>query len=252
MQEDTIRLDAELHRVEDQLAAAKRTMEDLLREEADSARRREDLSLVVQEAAQAQADLSKESASWQERLNALTGGRDELTRNREELGERCSALRMAQMATEKDIESIRANLDELARRQEDSTGNIGRIEGEIAEVDERTRQQEERIASLRPLGRRSCGSRPPPAGIASRSKQRDRQTLEQTIHQIRSSERENMEKRERLGSEIARLEERRDALSRESEEIVAKLYDEYSLTRSEAEAMGVDVGERAAASRRLG
>ena len=251
VQEDTIRLDAELHRVEDQLAAAKRTMEDLLREEADSARRREDLSLVVQEAAQAQADLSKESASWQERLNALTGGRDELTRNREELGERCSALRMAQMATEKDIESIRANLDELARRQEDSTGNIGRIEGEIAEVDERIRQQEERIASLttrvQELREQAAAS-----GDRIAQKQRDRQTLEQTIHQIRSSERENMEKRERLGSEIARLEERRDALSRESEEIVAKLYDEYSLTRSEAEAMGVDVGERAAASRRLG
>ena len=251
VQEDSIRLESELRRVGDQLALARRTMEDLTREEEDASRRRAELTAVVQEAAAAQAGLSDESAAWQEKLNALTGGRDELTQRREELGERCSALRMAQMSAEKDIETIRSSLEEIARRREDSTGSIARKQEEMAEVGARIQAEQERIDALSAqalaLREQAAGSEQSVA-----RKQEERLSLEQKANEIRLSERETMEKRERLSSEIARLEERRDALSRESEEIVAKLYDEYSLTRSEAEAMGVDIGERAAASRRLG
>lgn len=251
VQEDAIRCEAELRRVQSQLTAARQTLEELRQEEAGAASRREELDQTIRQANEAQEEMIEESAVWQAKLDALTGGRDALSQRREELGDRCSALRMEQMAQEKDMESIRASLDDMTRRRADSTGSIGRIEQEMAEVGQRIVQQEERIAELTAHAKelreqaKSCEEQ---IGDC----QRRRQEMEQQTVQLRSRERENMEKRERLSSEIARLEERRDALSRQNEELVAKLYDEYSLTRSEAEAMNIDIGERSAASRRLG
>ena len=167
------------------------------------------------------------------------------------MSEQCSALRLEQMAAEKDMESMRASLEEMARRREDSSGSMERMEQEEAEVAERIRAQEEHIKTLTA---RVEELRAQAAGCEEQiaQQQAGRQELEQKLTQLRAGEREAMERRERLGSEIARLEERRGTLEKESDEIVSKLYDEYGLTRSEAEGMGIDIGERAKASRRLG
>ena len=250
-QEDSIRLQSELRRVMDQLAAAERVLQELAREESETKTRRASLDEAAAQAAREQEELTRQSAQWQEKLSAITGGRDELTRRREELSEQCSALRLEQMAAEKDMESMRASLEEMARRREDSSGSMERMEQEEAEVAERIRAQEEHIKTLTA---RVEELRAQAAGCEEQiaQQQAGRQELEQKLTQLRAGEREAMERRERLGSEIARLEERRGTLEKESDEIVSKLYDEYGLTRSEAEGMGIDIGERAKASRRLG
>ena len=57
--------------------------------------------------------------------------------------------------------------------------------------------------------------------------------------------------RERLGGEVARLEERRENMLREYDDIVRRLFDEYELTRTEAEQIAKPVENIGEAKREL-
>ena len=64
-------------------------------------------------------------------------------------------------------------------------------------------------------------------------------------------ERAKSAEREKLSGELARLEERKAAMRKEYDETVNKLYDEYQLTRREAEQLCPELKEPAKAQRRL-
>ena len=68
---------------------------------------------------------------------------------------------------------------------------------------------------------------------------------------LRAKEREMTSEREKLGGELARLEERRNSMQRELETAQNKLYDEYQLTKREAEAICEKPEEPRKAQQRL-
>lgn len=68
---------------------------------------------------------------------------------------------------------------------------------------------------------------------------------------LRSTEREVSAKREEVSRELARLEERKISIQKEYDEIIAKMWEEYQLTRSEAAAIAVDVENIITAQRDL-
>lgn len=57
--------------------------------------------------------------------------------------------------------------------------------------------------------------------------------------------------REKLGGELARLEEKKSARQKEYDDIISKLYDDYQLTRNEAETLGIVIEDAAEAQKRL-
>ena len=59
--------------------------------------------------------------------------------------------------------------------------------------------------------------------------------LEKQQTKLRQDEREETAKRERLGGELARLSEKKDNLQNEYDTIISKLWEEYELTKREAE-----------------
>ncbi len=68
---------------------------------------------------------------------------------------------------------------------------------------------------------------------------------------LRAKEREKTSEREKLGGELARLEERRDSMQRELETAQNKLYDEYQLTLREAADMNIVLDDIPKAQRTL-
>lgn len=66
-----------------------------------------------------------------------------------------------------------------------------------------------------------------------------RQNLEANTTELRRNERELTNQKEKLSSETVRLEERHLTIQKEYDEIIAKLWDEYELTRSEAQSFAV-------------
>ena len=80
---------------------------------------------------------------------------------------------------------------------------------------------------------------------------RKRSGVEGESTKLRSQERSVSDRRERLSGERARLEERRDSMQRELENAQNKLYDEYQLTRREAEELGIVIEDAQKAQRDL-
>ena len=68
---------------------------------------------------------------------------------------------------------------------------------------------------------------------------------------MQQKSREKLDERELAGREAGRLEERCLAAQRESDEVVKKLFEEYELTRSEAEEITEPIADVPAANRRL-
>ena len=64
-------------------------------------------------------------------------------------------------------------------------------------------------------------------------------------------ERSKTVEREQLGNELARLEEKKVAMRKEYDELSAKLYDEYQLTRREAAALDIKIDDYQQAGKRL-
>ena len=69
--------------------------------------------------------------------------------------------------------------------------------------------------------------------------------------QLREKERQVIAQREQVGRELSRLQERSDNLQKEYDTILAKLWEEYELTRREAEEQTQPVEDLPAAQRRL-
>ena len=59
--------------------------------------------------------------------------------------------------------------------------------------------------------------------------------LEQASSRLRQEEREKSAEKEAVGRELSRLEEQKASLQKEYDDIIRRLWDEYELTRREAE-----------------
>ena len=75
--------------------------------------------------------------------------------------------------------------------------------------------------------------------------------LEQEGTRLRQVQRDKSEEKETAGHELARLEERRESMQAQYDGILAKLWEEYELTRREAEQVAAPVTDAAKAQKRL-
>ena len=80
-------------------------------------------------------------------------------------------------------------------------------------------------------------------------KNRERQQNEMQSTQLRTKERELSVTRENHAGELVRLKERGSALQIEYDGIIAKLWDEYELTRSEAQSLAKEIDKQAGQKR---
>ena len=78
-----------------------------------------------------------------------------------------------------------------------------------------------------------------------------RNDIEKQNSELRSTEREKTSEREKISGELARLSERKENMLAEYDNIIKQLYEEYQLTRSDAENMGIVIENTNEAKRRL-
>ncbi len=69
--------------------------------------------------------------------------------------------------------------------------------------------------------------------------------------QLRQKEREANDRKQKISEELSKLMERKDNLQKQYDDIIQKLWDEYELTRREAEQMDIAVEDPATAQKQL-
>lgn len=249
-QEDKIRLEGEVRRLQEQAqqnaVAAKEAADEIvsLNERAAACQK------AMDAAAEETENLTAKQQQIEQKLGELTGGRQQLSEQREQLSERIAEKKLAVFSFEKEIEGLEQTIGEMRARQQDSAGHKLMLGQQIAdlqkaneEIAARIADQENQAKSLREQAAASGEE------IARLVQQRAEGEARQT--QLRLQSREKTDERERMGQEVARLEEKTNAIKREVDDLSRRLYEEYELTRMEAEAVAKPIEDATAANRRV-
>lgn len=249
-QEDHIRAQGEIRRVDGEMQAATRAIAAMEEEQAQAGRRKQELEAVVQAASGAMADLEQRQAALQAQMDEAAGGRDSAAGEREALSASVTALRLRIIEAGKDKEAAERSIAELETALTGRSDRRETLEAEKAALGEKNREITAEIDSLR---EKAEGLRAKAAASAKQVEelQDGRNAAEKKAQALRQTERDKTAEREKIGGELARLTERKNAMLAEYDDIIRRLFDEYELTRSEAEATGIRVEDPAKAKMQL-
>ncbi len=193
-----------------------------------------------------QAELDKVEAE----LSTLTGDRESLREKREKLTADAAQINLSIATAEKEIEAKKEEIERLKNRSTSHKDKLSQLDSEIEEINKRNEEIRERIEILNGeaegLRTQSSASKEQVASLISK-----REQYEQENGKLRILEREKTEEREKLGGEKARLSERKETMEKEFEDIQNKLYDEYELTKREAEELDIVIEDIPEAKKRL-
>lgn len=249
-QEESIRLEGERTRLEGLLSAAVTAIEEQTQEIKQLNARAEDCRRTIADAEQNTAAAMQQKEALEQELASLDGGRQQLAEQREQLAERLSEQKLAVVGYHKEIEGIRAAIEELRARQQDSDGAQRQMQEQIAQLQVRSTELEAQEVLLR---EQATHLREQARQTEEKMRALSEKRLEDEARQttLRQQSRGKAEERELLGREVARLEEKCAAAQKETEDILHRLYEEYELTRSEAERQATTIEDMGLATRRL-
>ena len=249
-QEDNIRLEGEQTRVQGLLEACVAAVEAETREISELNARAEECRHSMADAEEQTAAVTQKQAVLEAELVSLDGGRQQLAAEREQLAERMSEQKLAVVGFHKEIEGIRAAIVELRTRQADQEGARQQMQETIAQLEQRSVELTAQEALLREQAEHlRTQAREMESRMQALQQKRMEDEARQTV--LRQQNRGKLEERELLGREVARLEEKCAAAQKETEDILRRLYEEYELTRSEAEQQAATIEDMGLATRRL-
>ena len=250
LRQDLVRLEAEKRACDNVLANAGASVENSMNEITNCRRRIETLEKDKNSAKQLLVELNKKILAAEEKVNELTGSRAELTKKREEISLQLQNLRLEIVSSQKDIDALNSDIvfakstgNENLERKAELNQEIERIKSVIlektelinctnAEIEKLIANQNERSKAIEKINA-------------------DREQLEKRSAEIRTIERDKTSERETSGRELARLEERKINIQKQYDDIISKLWEEYELTRREAEDCAVEIDDSKQAQRRL-
>ena len=231
----------------DNLFAAK---ESALEEKKQLNERIENINSGAAEANEKLVVLQKELENVEGELSTLTGDRESLREKREKLTADAAQINLDIATAQKEIEAREEEITRLQGRSTSHKDKLSQLNSEIEEIEKRNEEIRQRIEILNTeasgLRAQSASSKDQ---IAMKISQREQ--FEQESAKYRIIEREKTEEREKLSGENARLTERRDTMQKEFDDISNKLYDEYELTRREAEELNIVIEDVPEAKKRL-
>ena len=248
--EDKIRVSGEIHRVSDLIFEIDKSVEALNGEKFLLSNRLVELKQVVSDANASIAEIEQQKSKAQNEIDSLSGGRDTAFDRREQLTADITDHRIKIMQSEKDIESIENSIN-LLKEAVSSSGNRGELlQNQINEIEAISNAQREIIDSLNlDIEKRKTEIVDGNKSVEELITERD--NFDREGQQMRQQERDMTSERERLSGEVARLEERRENMHKEYDDIIKRLFDEYELTRTEAEQIAEPVENIPEAKREL-
>ena len=248
--EDKIRSLAELRRLEDLISNATLNLQNIENEEKANSEKLLALNEKAEDSSKKITELEAKKTALQTEIDSMTGGRDSLSAKRESLGDEITSVKLSIIETEKDIESLASAKNTIINLISSREKRALEIDAEIKDLQLGNTQIEATINDTK-----NEISRLKQSIVDAENNINDmlekRNNTEKSGVELRNSEREKTAKREQVGGELARLVERKEVMMREYDEVIAKLFDEYQLTRSEAEALGIEIENLSEAKKTL-
>ena len=249
-QQELARLLAEKRACENELNNSKLMLENSIKEIEECQNRIASLNDSRSQARTLLAELNVKIAQAEEKVNAVTGNRTELTEKREELSTLLQNIRLEIVSAQKDVDALNS---EIVFAQNSGTNNEERksdLKAQIEEIKIRIKEKnlsiEDYNSNIEKLTLKQTELNTEIEKISQQRSEFEKRTVE-----IRSFERDKTHERETSGQELARLEERKINIQKQYDEIISKLWEEYELTKREAEEVAIEIEDSSKAQRRL-
>lgn len=180
------------------------------------------------------ADSEKSISEYQINMSGDKTKQEELRKKREDLSSKLSELKISgaelakdREAAEKELNTLKSATNALDLARETILKAISDKEKEIENKSQEIQIQRQKIDSGH--------NRIKDMQQKIDEQQKMRMRLEQLSGELREEEKQISSEKERYTREGSRLEERRNALQKESDTIVSQMWEQYEVTRSEAE-----------------
>ncbi len=209
------------------------------------------LEVQCREEEQKLAESEKALSFFREELSALEGKVQSTRQEREENINAQSALQMEKMAIGQEIALLEQAVAEQESRRSDQKKQLESVKERLENLSEHNRQIREEIASVH---RQTEEKRNRIAGCRQKiAEQTDlRQQIEQQTTSLRQREKDILVQKEKYAGELLRLEDRKASIQKEYDLIISKMWDEYEITRSQAEGIAQPAEDTNRSNRILG
>ena len=236
---DRVRAEAEQKRLE--VAAAQlETARNARRQEIDTLQAAlADSRAKAEDAAKLQAELTAKIDRRTAEMSRIAEGDDSFLTRQNALAQDLSAKRLEQVTRQKDAELAYSQIAALEQRARDAAARRTSLEESVAALAARSDACRAEIADIRQTradSQTTIAQKEAEIREATQKRLARQQAETETLAHARTA----ADSREEMSREMARLAERKAAAESEYDQTVAKLWDEYQLSVSQAEALCVE------------
>ncbi len=238
--EEKVRIESALTLVRGQLSSVKIALDELEDEFKNSKSRIDEFDRIIQASETEENELTSESNKIEDEIATLTGSKEELSKQREDMAAKSNQIDLDILSLTKDIQANKDIIDRLVSANASALDREDELKAEIKNFEDTNQKIIEEIEAHKKdvdeLKAQNINSEEKITALTA-----ERNECETQNNQLRQFERNKTSEREQLSRELTRLEERKISMLREYDETNNKLYEEYQLTRREA----ADVAEPA-------
>ena len=236
---DRVRAEAEQKRLE-AAAAQLETARNARRQEIDTLQAAlADSRAKAEDAAKLQAELTAKIDRRTAEMSRIAEGDDSFLTRQNALTQDLSAKRLEQVTRQKDAELAYSQIAALEQRARDAAARRTSLEESVAALAARSDACRAEIADIRQTradSQTTIAQKEAEIREATQKRLARQQAETETLARARTA----ADSREEMSREMARLAERKAAAESEYDQTVAKLWDEYQLSVSQAEALCVE------------
>ena len=194
--------------------------------------------------------IENEIAQAEKELEKTSGNASEINAKRDEYRGKSEKINLELVTLVKDNETAKLSVEELNLRKNTQSDRVKTIWDEIKVIEERNQallisinEIKANANDLRIKAEQSNND------VSAQIEQRNE--LEKRTTELRGEEKIKNQDREKLSGSIVRLDERKNAMKKEYDELNDMLFEQYELTKHEAEALNIQIDDMSEAKRRL-
>ena len=248
--EEYIRAEGDAKLISDKIQSLINQRDTMCREQENSEGRILLFNQAVENAKQEAAEIEKQMADTEAELNNVSTGAKELSSKRDEIREKTEQINLELVTLTKDSEAARLSVEELELRKSTQSDRVKNITDEINEI---KAKNENLMLSINDVKAQAdeLRQKASESNDAVTQKIEDRNELEKRSNELRAKEKATLTDKEKLSGDIVRLEERKANMKKEYDELGDMLFEQYELTKPEAQALGIVIDDMAEAKKRL-
>ncbi len=248
--EELIRAQGENKLISEKLETLISRKTTLIAEKESSQQRTADLEKLNKDSEKQALDIENQINSAQEELTKTSDNANEIIEKNEQYRQKSEQINLELMSLIKDNETARESISELEVRKDTQSDRVRTIEDEIREIEGRNSELLSRIDQVKSQADElRAKAAEAEKNVSLEIEKRD--ALEKRSGELRVLERNKGQEREKLSGELVRLDERKIAMRKEYDELNDMLFEQYELTKREAEALNIQIDNMAEAKKRL-